>query len=319
MKRSNRNLRRKTIAHVAGWLIAAVSLYFAVRNINLEQLKHALNSMRTVWIYPIVIGNFVVIALKAIRWQITLKPVKAINFATMFKVLTVGFMANCILPARLGDVLRIHLLGRDASISRVTTTTTVVADRLLEGVAFLFIAALLVIFTDVPGWMERGLIATLLITLVAYLFAIIYSTREFESSVMRRLQAGIESLRRPGLTIPALGISILSWALQGFLIYMAQMAFGVDIPVWGIVLVLVAVNLAIFLPSAPGNLGTFELACVLAYMYLGLDKGLGLLIGITYHILQVIPVILAGGAVVLSDYFGSRKTPVPAAGHDTPY
>lgn len=314
MKKSYKNLKLKTAIHATGWLIAAAAIYFSVKNLDMSSMRRALGSMNSAWIYPIVILNFVVISLKALRWQITFKPVKDIRFLMIFKVLVIGFMANNVLPARLGDILRIYLMGKDAVVSKITATTTLIADRAIEVVSFLILAAGLVLFADVPEWIKTGLIITLFITMTAYTLLLIYSAKEVERPFFKKLQDGIQSLRQPKYVTLGIIASLLSWILQAFLIYMTQLAFGVVLPVWGTFLVLVAVNLAIALPSAPSNIGTFEFACILAYTYLGVDKSLGLLIGITYHLLQVVPVTLAGGMMLLWAYLGGRKVPATARG-----
>lgn len=307
MKRLKRFLNHKVVTQAAGIGIGLIAIYFSIKNIRGETLRQSLSSMDTSWLIPIILGNFVVIAFKALRWQLIIKPVKNISFKLMYRVLTIGFMANNILPARLGEAVRIHLLGKDAAVSRITTTATLVADRIIEGVSFLILAALLTVFTDVPKWMYSGLIITLLATLLIYAASVIYSTRKIKNKILKKFQEGIRSLLHLRLTSLALATSLLSWFTQGLMIYMTQMAFGVHLPLWGVVLVLIAVNLAIALPSAPSHLGTFEFACILAYSYLGVDKSLGLLLGITYHLLQIIPVTLVGGLMALMSRPGFRK------------
>ena len=307
----------KTIGHIVGWAIGIAALYFSLTNVKWSSVRHALATMQTVWIYPIIIGNFVVIVIKALRWQITIRPVKVVPLWMVFKVLTIGFMANNILPARLGDVLRIHLLGKNADFSRASTTSSAIADRIFEAVSFIFIAALLVIFVDVPKWMETGLIITLLITIVFYTLFIVYATRKIKHPFLKKLQDGAQSLRQPKIVLLGLTTSMISWILQGLLIYFTQLAFGVTVPIWGIILVLVAINLAIAIPSTPSHVGTFEFACILAYTFLGVDKNLGLLIAITYHLLQVLPVTLVGGALFLSASLKNRRNTPCVEGLDT--
>ena len=83
MMKLEKILKPKTITHVVGLLIAVVAVYFSVRNVNGEEFKKVLLSMDVSWIIPIVFGNFVVITLKALRWQIVVKTLKNIKFITM--------------------------------------------------------------------------------------------------------------------------------------------------------------------------------------------------------------------------------------------
>lgn len=73
-----------------------------------------------------------------------------------------------------------------------------------------------------------------------------------------------------------------------------ESAYELEIPLTSSIFVVIAINLAIALPSAPGNLGTFEFAAILAYSFVGVDKATGLGIGIFFHFLQIIPTTLIG-------------------------
>ena len=60
------------------------------------------------------------------------------------------------------------------------------------------------------------------------------------------------------------------------------------------VLVLLAINLAIVIPAAPSHIGTFECAGVLIYTYFGLSDEVAFNITFIYHIIQLIPISIAG-------------------------
>lgn len=299
MKKLWQFINNRYTAQVVGIAIGIAAIYFSVKNINSNELKESLSAVKPLWLVPIVLSNFIVIALKSLRWRIMLKRIKRIAFWLMFRVLTIGYMANNILPARLGEAVRIHMLGKDAEVSRSTTTASLISDRIIEAVSFLLLAASLILFTNVPKWMHYGLTVTLIVTVVGYTVAIIYSTRDIEHKFLKKFQEGIRPLLHWNIFLEGSLMSLLSWFVQLGMIYMTQVAFGVSLPFWSALLVLIAVNLAIIVPSAPAQLGTFELACVLAYTSMGLDKGTALLIGATYHLMQIIPITITGGLFIM--------------------
>ena len=313
MKKLNRVLNYKFITRTLGVVIGIVAIYFSLRNIQGKEVFDSLKAINASWIIPIIIMNFMVIAVKALRWKIMITPIKKIRFLTMFRVLTIGFMANSVLPARLGEAVRVDMLGRDEALSRVTTAATVVADRIIEAVSFLLLAAILVFMFNVPEWMHKGLIITLCITIFCYGLVIFHSKRKTNNKFLKKLQDGAQALLHMRLATFSFLTSLLSWFLQGLMLYMTQLAFGVHLPIWGIILVLLAINLAVALPAAPGYVGTFEFACILAYSYLGLDKNIALLVGATFHILQIVPITLVGGILMLTSHFNLRK---PAVAED---
>ncbi|OGQ48946.1 MAG: hypothetical protein A3I09_03295 [Deltaproteobacteria bacterium RIFCSPLOWO2_02_FULL_47_10] len=290
-----------------GIVIGVVALYLSVKNMDKVALASAWASANLVWFIPVILCNFIVLAIKAVRWRVMTPPAKDIGSFAFFRALVIGYMANNVLPARIGEVVRIHMLGKDALISRVTTTASVISDRIIEGVGLLVLAMCLSSFSTVPVWMERGLIITLMVVFGLLIAALIYSKKGLKNEWLIKFQDGLKGIANLNTSARGFFLSIVSWLVQCLMIYMTQIAFGVHLPLVSVLLVIVAVNIAIAVPSAPANLGTFELACILAYSSLGVDKNLGLLIGAMYHILQVLPVIITGGMLLI---FQSYRPPV---------
>jgi uncharacterized membrane protein YbhN (UPF0104 family) len=299
----------KNAIQFIGLIIGIIAVFFSIKNVRSDLLWKSLNLMNIYWVIPIIIINFAVIGFKAGRWMLLIGPVKKIGFWMMYRILTISMMANNILPARMGEIVRFYLLGKEAEISQISSAATIVSDRIIEGISFLMMSFLLISLVDVPKWMEQGLYITLAITLALYILAMAYSKHSIKNSYIERIQKGILALSSPRLMSSSLIISFISWILQGSLIYMTQASFNVQLPLWGVVLVLLSVNLIIAVPSAPANIGTFEIAAVFAYTYLGLDNSTAFLLGATYHILQVAPVTIAGCVLLLTKNIISWKSP----------
>lgn len=287
------------IASYSGIAISIVAIVFVVRTVNGTTLQDALRSIQCAWLLPVILINFAVIVSKAFRWQLLVKPLSHISLYRITNILTISFMANNILPARLGDAMRVHLLHRKTDLGRIATAGGLIADKILEGISFLFLAALLFVSGNLPHWMTYGLGFTLAVVVGVYGVSVIYSRSKMRRGFFIKLQEGLAPLHNRKVFAAGFCTSLLSWCMQLAMVHMTQLAFGVHLPFWSTVLVLVAVNLAVIIPSTPAHVGTFELACVLAYTFLGVDKNVGLLIGATYHLAQVLPVTVIGAALLL--------------------
>ncbi len=108
------------------------------------------------------------------------------------------------------------------------------------------------------------------------------------------------------------GASLLAWLVEINVVVITLHAFGLH-PSFGIsLLVLVAVNLALVVPFAPpGNLGTLEVGAMLALMQYGVPKEKALAFALVYHLLQVVPIGIAG--LSLAGHSLIRPTPAPPA------
>jgi uncharacterized protein (TIRG00374 family) len=70
--------------------------------------------------------------LRTLRWQLILKSIDQIGFRQAFHPLMIGFMMNCVLPGRVGELARPVLLRQKHGISITTGIATVAAERIFD-------------------------------------------------------------------------------------------------------------------------------------------------------------------------------------------
>ena len=91
------------------------------------------------------------VLLRAVRWQVLLAPWPRCRSGTTLGSLLVGYLANNVLPARLGEVIRSHDLGDRTGISRTTILGTIVVERVVDTVVVVSIAAVAILVMPVRG------------------------------------------------------------------------------------------------------------------------------------------------------------------------
>jgi len=135
--------RKTTISLILGTAISVAALYFAFRNIPLDDLLKYLSSINYLWIIPAVAVSLSTFLIRALRWQSILEPVRKISFAQAFHPLMTGFMMNCILPGRIGEAARPAILMKKEHIPFSTGIATVAVERIFD------IIFLVILFTAV--------------------------------------------------------------------------------------------------------------------------------------------------------------------------
>ncbi|MBU2623856.1 MAG: flippase-like domain-containing protein [Proteobacteria bacterium] len=130
--------RNTTISLFLGTAISVAALYFAFRNIPLDDLLIYLSSINYLWIIPAVAVSLSTFVIRALRWQSILEPVRKISFIQAFHPLMIGFMLNCILPGRIGEAARPAILKKNENIPFSTGIATVAVERIFD-IIFLFI------------------------------------------------------------------------------------------------------------------------------------------------------------------------------------
>lgn len=223
---------------------------------------------------------------KTLRWLAFFHG--GVSFSALFAALTVGQVANFLLPARLGDVARVLVLRRRAGERAALVAGTVGAEKLLDLLALVALCALTFPLFHPPAWLwdPAARIAVLLASaLVAFGVAV------WHRASVRRLVVWLfdRSGRRPAASLR--GQANLLWG--GFAPLLRRENWLILIPLTVLILALmVATNEAIFramhlpeswllsavllvilqigiaVPSTPGKIGVFQ-----ALVALGLSLG----------------------------------------------
>lgn len=132
--------RKMTMSFAAGMVLSAVALFFAFRNVPIRDLMSYLASINYLWVLPALAMVMISFWLRAVRWRMLLTSAREITVWHAFHPMMIGFMINCILPGRLGEVARPAILQKKEKVPFTTGLATVAAERIFD------ICLLLVLF-----------------------------------------------------------------------------------------------------------------------------------------------------------------------------
>jgi len=132
------------ISLILGLVVSLLALFLAFRNVPFDDLIIYLASINYVWILPAVVVIILSFVLRAFRWKIILESAGKVGFWASFHPLMIGFMINCILPGRVGEVARPVILQKKENIPFTTGLATVGAERVFDaGILIILFAVLL--------------------------------------------------------------------------------------------------------------------------------------------------------------------------------
>ena len=254
-------------------------------------------------------------ALITLRWQVVLRSLLPIPWASLFPLVAIGYMGNNIYPFRAGEVLRIVLLRRNHGIPYVQATTATLVERVFDGLVMLTFVVLPTAFiADIPPevrWVAQATAPIFLLCLGAFfVFAsrpmwlrgvVGWAVRPLSGRLQARLLAfsegvilGLESLRSIPNLLGVIVFSYWSWLVEASVYYVVALAFELPIS-YAVVLVMVGVvNLAGLIPSAPGMVGVFERFIQLVLVAVGIQNELAVAYAITVHVAIWLPPTLIG-------------------------
>ena len=134
-----------------GLLISALFIYLALRKVDLPKMWEVIKSSNLSLLALVIFISFFQFVIRAWRWGILLEPIKKTGFLNRLHSTLIGFAANCILPARLGEFIKANYIGHTESISSSSSFGTIVVERLFDGFTLLLVLLIGLIGTTFPA------------------------------------------------------------------------------------------------------------------------------------------------------------------------
>ena len=140
-----------------GFVISAASIWFLLRLIDLHEVTAALSVAQWPFLLTASGTYFVSLTLRAWRWTFLLTPVKPLSLHRVWPVTALGYAANLVLPARLGELFRTAVL-RTRGVPMSAGLATVTAERVIDGLTTvaLLLLTLPLLPTTAPQWLLTG-------------------------------------------------------------------------------------------------------------------------------------------------------------------
>ena len=315
-------MRRHWGKALVGLVITGVALWWTLKDVTFAE----------VWA-NIRVGNFWLLGasvalatfgfvIRAIRWKVLLAPVKPdTTLRSRVAGVSIGFMANNLLPARVGEFARAYAFSRLEPVSASAAFGSLVVERFMDGIVLLLFLVLPVFTPGFPGGalssgagavLLRGGVVAVAVVLVALVVMAVWPrgfvrsaervAGFFPEAVARPIVGGLEAflgsiaiMRDPRLLTLGFAWSFFFWSFHGVSFWLAMLAFGIDTGFVSAIFTEAVVGFGVALPSAPGFFGTFHFAANLALSDVyGVPEAQSLAFAFGYHFGGWIPITAIG-------------------------
>ncbi len=324
---------RALVSLLLGTLVSAACLWYALKDVDLLAMVSGMGQVGVPWVVASVVVGLLSLVIRAIRWRVLLGAIRSVETGPVVAATFIGMMANNLLPARLGEVVRAWILARREALPVPTVLASVMVERLLDVLAALTIfglclAALPELSERAAGLLKRAGLLVLLAVVAG--IAGIWLALRFREHILgacdrwslqqRRawLSRGVELLRRfiEGLRVfksgaqvaMVAGLSLLVWAVAIASFHVLAEGFALGLTPLQTALVFVVVLFGVAVPSAPGFVGTFHGFCVAGLgMVAGIEPTLAAAYATLLHGSQWMAVNAVGVGYLLADPLGNWR------------
>ena len=201
-------------------------------------------------------------------------PESRVRFRTTYGAFAGAIGANAVLPARVGEALRLGIVrGRVPGSTVATISGTIVLEAVIEAIFGLAVIASVLVagpsvghlgsptafFGSHPAALAIGGVAAIVLAGIGWVM------RRRVSRIAAGIAHGMSIARSPGRLLRGVIVwKLLAWALRFAAVYAFLLAFHLGGGLWIVLLVVAAQNLAGLLPLAPGSAGTQQAALAVA-------------------------------------------------------
>jgi uncharacterized protein (TIRG00374 family) len=308
------------------WIGLILSLFFLVlffRKIDLRGVWEIFKSVEYAYTLPIIVINLLAILVRAKRWGYFLKPIKKVPMGELYNATAIGFMANNIFPARVGELVRAIILGHRARISKTASFATIVVERLFDGFTVLLLFLWVIFFMTFPpahgslfsqGNLKKAALLSFFFygMILGFLLLLRFRNRKtyrIISIFLQRLPeklshkvtlkidsfvTGLDVLKQWKDIFIIFFYSVFLWVMMSFAVYLLFLGFHFPLSLLAAIFLEVVLVFGVAIPSAPGYVGTFHWACAAGLMFLGVDGNQAKGYAVVLWFVSFIPITVLG-------------------------
>jgi len=309
------------------WLIASiVATTLLVIVFNRVDWARAWQEVRRVhfrWLALAVAFNLSIIALWAKQWSVFLPHNQKVGYGRMFETVALMAMVSNAVPYLIGQASGVLLLARRGKVGHAVALSVLALDQLAEGLAKLSVLLVVALLIPIPPWLRQAIVVLVSVVLTLLVALLWFAHRHREPiqpldhtkvSLRRRmLHFGsrwahhLEALRSVKVFGAGLGLALLMKGAEATAIFAVQQSFGIDLPLWSVLLVLISVGIVTMVGIVPGNLGVYEATVFFVYRYVGATPEQALGLALIQHVCYLIPLAGTGYLFVLAQNFRRGK------------
>ena len=313
--------RRSWWALGAGVLLAGILLWWVLRDVHWGDLRAQISAASPTLIVLAVALATATFPLRLIRWRLLLRADdgSALPPLPLWHAIAMGFMANNILPFRMGELMRTYAASRLAGARFSASLSSVAVERVFDALTVVALLGAGLLLAGLPTGVELfgtpvARVATasgvLVIGALAAGIGVVSFPRAAERAIRRlvpgeslasrliRLVEGIRHglgvLRSPGRAGAVVLWSIVIWLVNAASFWVMLRAFSLPVGFAGALLMQGVLVLGIAAPTTPGFVGVFEAIIKAVLLLFGVASDRAVAYAVTYHLTTFLPIVLLG-------------------------
>lgn len=287
-----------------GYVVSIGSLVWVYHGFDWKEQLPRVARTDLRWVSLAMLADIAVYVCQGVRWRYLMSPLGSVSTWKAIQAVYIGLFANEILPLRSGEVIRVYLMRKWSGLPLPVVATSVIIERLMDGIWLVVAFYAVTLLVDLPGWLE-GASRVLMLILAAIsalvLWAVMHKSQAREvvkgsrwGKILRHVVDGVHDMGRSPSFAAAFLLSGLHLALQIVPLWALMRGFQLERTMWEAAAVLVVLRIGTIIPQAPGNVGSFQALVLVGLGALGVDRATSTGFATLLFFVITVPLWMAG-------------------------
>lgn len=272
---------------------------------------HQLHVVSPVWLGGVLLFSIAGYTIRSYRAYAMLRGFGA-KFSNCARIFITSLAANNVLPLRIGDVMRIFTYASDVNATPSVVLSTVILEKLLDVFSLGVMFVVTMRFGSGVTPHLRTVAETGMAISTAGLMIMVFGAKALQAPLQRYFDQAKSPLVRKlehwvmlALScISGIGVvgtlllilySFAAWFCEGMIYVSLAKAINLVSDYVGPWQAAAEANLSFLIPSSPGGIGPFELACRDALVRHGSSSAAAGLFGLVMHLYLIVAITGVGG------------------------
>ena len=310
----------RSLQLLLGVAVSALCAWLSMKDVHVNEVLAALRGANGLGFVAVMAVTLVGFWVRAVRWRWFIEAGRPLSVPSLFSATMIGFMANNVLPFRLGEFVRPWALARRERLSKTTLLATIVVERAVDMLTLLGIFGVTMLVhpiaesTDAGRLVQWGarLLVLLCVGLTLFVIAVERNRRLAQAVVrfvtrplpgtagervghmLERFIEGLGLFRDVGRLTVVFALSFAMFLCFACALAISLWSLGIDLPWYAGLVMLVITAIGIMVPAAPGYIGTLNIACTAGLALFGVGKAQSVPFSWFYFFSQWLPITAVG-------------------------
>jgi uncharacterized protein (TIRG00374 family) len=301
-----------------GLAFSAILLWVVLKNVDVQEIRSAFISIDYKYVVVSGVAIAVGMSLRAIRWRLIAKGPYA-DHSKFASATYLGVLSNLIFPARAGEVIRILNISDATLFPLSRAVASAMIDRFADIVVLAFSALLVYFHTPAAAILGQWL-SILVIAIFVLCAAIALSVwrgellRDWGGTLLRRVLrkwalrpeiflaeffSELKGLVRGTSALKIVTVGIAIWCMDYAVVAFIIMSLGLSLPVEAPLMLWVFLAAGSALPSAPGYVGVYQIAAILALSFYNVASSSAVAVALALQLTTIVAALLMSASALV--------------------